>query len=389
MVTDSDRRAGLRPLESVGKMEEIRKCIREAARVMDRTAGVTDGSGSVIACTDERREGAEDMSARAFGGTDDRTAIAAGRSYLRLTAADRQGLSACIEGPAPTSRTYLELLGRWIEAALKERNTDAERESFLKNVLLENELPGDIPLKAREYRISFHAPRVVFLVRIDRGESVGVLEILQGLFPEGRREHVLAMDEETFVLVSELDGERGEFSDRVARTIVDNLNAESMARVHIGIGMTAENLKDTAKSYREALMALTVGGIFESDRAVVRYDQLGLGRLIYQLPTTLCNMFLDEVFPKGAYESLDSETLLTIQKFFENNLNGSETSRQLFVHRNTLVYRLDKVQKITSLDLRRFDDAVLFKLASMVRRYLERQGHGPSGRAADGRGLRG
>lgn len=382
------RGSGVRRLpESVVRMEEIRKCIREAAKVMDRTTGVTDGSGSVIACTDERREGADDMSARAFGSTDDRTAIASGRTYLRLAAADRQGLIAFIEGTDPTSRTYLELLGKWIEAALKERNTDAERESFLKNVLLENELPGDIPLKAREYRISFHAPRVVFLIRIEKGEAVGVLETLQGLFPEGRREQVLAMDEETFVLVAELDGDRGDFSDRTAGTILDNLNAESMTRVRIGVGMTAESLKDTAKSYREALMALTVGGIFESDRAVVRYDQLGLGRLIYQLPATLCNMFLDEVFPKGAYEALDGETLLTIQKFFENNLNGSETSRQLFVHRNTLVYRLDKVQKITSLDLRRFDDAVLFKLASMVRRYLERQAPGGTGRV-DGRSPR-
>ena len=369
-------------------MEEIRKCIREASKVMDRTAGVTDGSGSVIACTDERREGAEDMSARTFGSTEDRVAIASGRTYLRLAATDRQGLIAFIEGTDPVSRTYLELLGNWIQAALKERNTDAERDSFLKNVLLENELPGDIPLKAREYRISFHAPRVVFMVRIDKGESIGCLEILQGLFPEGRREHVLAMDEETFVLVTEQEGERSEFSDRIASTILDNLNAESMTRVHIGVGMTAENLKDTAKSYREALMALTVGGIFEGERHIVRYDQLGLGRLIYQLPTTLCNMFLDEVFPKGAYEALDSETLLTIQKFFENNLNGSETSRQLFVHRNTLVYRLDKVQKITALDLRRFDDAVLFKLASMVRRYLERQSHGSGSRNPDGRGWR-
>ena len=140
--------------------------------------------------------------------------------------------------------------------------------------------------------------------------------------------------------------------------------------------MPADTLKDTAKSYREASLALTVGSIFESDTNIMRYDQLGLGRLIYQLPPTLCHMFLDEVFPKGAYEALDSETLLTIQKFFENNLNGSETSRQLFVHRNTLVYRLDKVQKITRLDLRSFDDAVLFKLASMVRKYLEKQEKG-------------
>jgi len=151
------------------------------------------------------------------------------------------------------------------------------------------------------------------------------------------------------------------------------LLTDHLISARIGMGLIADTLKDTAKSYREACLALTVGNIFEPSSYLMRYDRLGLGRLIYQLPPTLCEMFLQEVFQAGAYEALDRETLTTIHKFFDNNLNGSETSRQLFIHRNTLVYRLDKVQKITGLDLRNFDDAVLFKLASMVRRYLERK----------------
>ena len=149
------------------------------------------------------------------------------------------------------------------------------------------------------------------------------------------------------------------------------LEESAMVDVKIGVSMTASNLTETAKAYQEASIALIVGEIFQGEEmSVMRYERLGLGRLIYQLPITLCELFLREVFEPGTYEALDPVTMGTINKFFENNLNGSETSRQLFVHRNTLVYRLDKVEKITGLDLRNFEDAVLFKLADMVRDYL-------------------
>lgn len=357
-------------------MEELKKCIREAAGFLDKVAGVLDADGIIVACTDEKMEGSEDSSARAVLLSEEDVSITYGRTYMKLPVTEHTNYICFIEGTDSTSRNYLELLSHWITAALKERNSDAEREAFLKNVLLENELPGDIPLKAREFKIPYSVPRLAYLIRLEQAEEIDCLEIMQNLFPDRRANYVLAMDEETIVLLTEYPKDDSDQINNVANLILDNLNSESMAKVHIGIGMPADTLKDTAKSYREASLALTVGSIFESDTYVMRYDQLGLGRLIYQLPPTLCHMFLDEVFPKGAYEALDSETLLTIQKFFENNLNGSETSRQLFVHRNTLVYRLDKVQKITALDLRSFDDAVLFKLASMVRKYLEKQEKG-------------
>lgn len=357
-------------------MDELKKCIKEAAKFLDRTAGVLDADGIIVACTDERLEGSEDASARAILLAEENMAAAFSRTYLKLAGGDRPGYVCFVDGTDSVARNYLELLGRWIGAALRERNSDAEREAFLKNVLLENELPGDIPLKAREFKIPFTTPRLAYLIRIEQADEVDCQEILHHIFSDKRSYFILPMDEETIVLLSDFQRDDPERVGQVANLILDNLNAESMAKVHIGIGMPADTLKDTAKSYREASLALTVGSVFESESYVMRYDQLGLGRLIYQLPPTLCHMFLDEVFPKGAYEALDSETLLTIQKFFENNLNGSETSRQLYVHRNTLVYRLDKVQKITGLDLRSFDDAVLFKLASMVRKYLEKQDRG-------------
>ncbi len=354
-------------------MEEIKKCIREVSQVLDRTVGIMDTTGLVIACTDASWEGIEDSSARAVLLSDELIASTAGKTYIKIQVGDKTQYIGFISGTDSTSRTYLDLISHWIRAALRERNTDAERETFIKNILLENELPGDIPLKSREFKISYATRRVVFLIRVLQSDGPSCVETLHNLFPDSKTHYILAMDEETIVLLSDLGEDFDASVDETSKAILDTLNTESMSRIYIGIGMPADTMKDTAKSYREATMALRVGSIFESDQYVMRYDKLGLGRLIYQLPPTLCNMFLDEVFPKGAYESLDTETLLTISKFFENNLNGSETSRRLFVHRNTLVYRLDKVQKITGLDLRSFDDAVLFKLAAMVRTYLEKQ----------------
>ncbi len=360
-------------IRKVYLMDELKKCIEEAAGFLDKTAGILDPDGIIVACTDEELEGTEDPAARNVIFSEEESAVAHGRSYQKLQVSDRLTVVCFVDGTDIVASNYLDLLCRWIAAALKERNSDAERETFLKNVLLENELPGDIPLKAREFKIPYTLARIAFLIRFEQAEEIDCVEILQSMFPDLRNNNILPMDEETIVMLTEYPADNPALVDEMAVQILDTLNAESMAKVHIGIGMPAETLKDTAKSYREASLALTVGSIFESDSYVMRYDQLGLGRLIYQLPPTLCHMFLDEVFPKGAYEALDGETLLTIQKFFENNLNGSETSRQLFVHRNTLVYRLDKVLKITGLDLRSFDDAVLFKLASMVRKYLEKQ----------------
>jgi carbohydrate diacid regulator len=354
-------------------MEEIKRCMREIRRILEQTVGLMDITGLIVACTDPALEGGEDPSVRAVLMSEDVFASTSEKTYLRLVIGEQTQYIAFIVGTDTASHTYLELVAQWIKTALKDRNSDTERATFIKNILLENELPGDIPLKAREFKIPYSLDRIVFLVRVTRNDGPESLDVLQNIFPDSKTHHTFAMDEETIVLVMEVEGDFSDFVSEKSKTIQDNLNAESMTRVNIGIGMPAQTLKDVAKSYREAMLALRVGNIFENEKCVMRYDKLGLGRLIYQLPPTLCNMFLDEVFAQGAYEALDSETLLTISKFFENNLNGSETSRKLFVHRNTLVYRLDKVQKITGLDLRSFDDAVLFKLASMVRTYLEKQ----------------
>lgn len=352
-------------------MEEITRCIEQAAAILDRTAGVSDQSGVVVACTDSSRVGSVNKLAAEIFASDDAFAVTGETSYMKFGTGDAFEYVCFIEGTDQSAQINLELLVNWLKTVVKEEDQNDEREALLKNILLENELPGDIPLKAREYSIPYAAMRVVYVVRVAEENNLDSLEVMRSMFPNRKIDFVLAMDENNIALVKEFNRGADEEIGEVASQIQDTLIAESMASVKIAIGMPTETLKDCAKSFREATLALTIGGIFNPEKSIIRYDKLGLGRLIYQLPPTLCKMFLDEVFVDGSYEELDLETLTTIDTFFDNDLNGSETSRQLFVHRNTLVYRLDKAHKITGLDVRQFEDAVLFKLATMVRRYLE------------------
>ncbi len=248
-----------------------------------------------------------------------------------------------------------------------------DRGNFIKNILLDNILPGDIYAKARELNLSQDVSRVVFNIsRENLGQDeVNVREIIEGIFPDTETDFVVTIDSENIVLVKEVsDNVSADDVDKIAKTIYDNIQSEALITVTIGVGTVVRGIRDLARSYKEAQIAIEVGKAFDEEKNVINYENLGIGRLIYQLPTTLCELFLSEVFKTGSIDSLDSETILTIQKFFENNLNVSETSRQLYVHRNTLVYRLDKVQKITGLDLRILDHAIVFKVAMMVKKYL-------------------
>ncbi len=200
---------------------------------------------------------------------------------------------------------------------------------------------------------------------------MNVVEIVRGIFPAKTKDFVTAVDEHSIILVKELrEKEPLDEIDRIARMIEETLNAETSSRVYISSGTIVSDLKDVSRSYKEAKMALEVGKIFETEKFIVNYEKLGIGRLIYQLPLPLCRMFIKEVLHGLTMDDFDDETLATVNKFFENNLNVSETSRQLYIHRNTLVYRLDKLQKMTGLDLRNFDDAIIFKITLMVSKYM-------------------
>ncbi|MCM1104491.1 MAG: helix-turn-helix domain-containing protein [Clostridium sp.] len=259
--------------------------------------------------------------------------------------------------------------------AYKER---FDRNNFFQSLLLDNLLLVDIFNRAKKLHIDIEAVRTVFLIEIQSEKNSEASEMLRGLFSTQSGDYVTSVDANSIVLIKALEQEsQAEQMESIASTIVDMMNTEAMANVRVAYGNPVYNLKDVSKSYKEARMAMDVGKIFYAERKVVSYATLGIGRLIYQLPVSLCQIFVKEIFGDQIPEELDEETLTTIHKFFENNLNVSETSRQLFVHRNTLVYRIEKLQKATGLDIRVFDDAMTLEIALMVvnyMRYLESMG---------------
>lgn len=253
--------------------------------------------------------------------------------------------------------------------AYKERY---DRNNFFQNLLLDNLLLIDIYNRAKKLRVDVTTPRVIILVETKAERDNGAQELLGSMFTSQTGDYVTAVDESSVILVKSLkSGESYDEIDDIANTIVDMMNTEAMLDVRVSYGTIVNELKDLSKSYKEAKMALDVGKIFYAEKHVTAYNMLGIGRLIYQLPINLCRIFIDEIFGNREIpENLDEETLNTVSKFFENNLNVSETSRQLFVHRNTLVYRIEKLQKETGLDVRTFDEALTFKIAMMVLNYM-------------------
>ena len=253
--------------------------------------------------------------------------------------------------------------------AYKER---FDKDNFIKNLLLDNLLLVDIYNRAKKLHIDIEVRRVVFIVEAKRDKEGNELEKIRGLFGGKTKDFVTAVDEKNIIVVKELsDNETYKDLDKTAEVIVNLFKSGNESKVHVSYGTIVNELKEVSRSYKEARMALDVGRIFFEDQDVVPYSELGIGRLIYQLPIPLCKMFIKEIFDGKSPDDFDEEILITINKFFENSLNVSETSRQLYIHRNTLVYRLDKLQKSTGLDLRVFEDAITFKIALMVVKYMK------------------
>lgn len=250
-----------------------------------------------------------------------------------------------------------------------------DKNSFYQNLILDNMLLVDIHNKAKRLHLECTKKRVVFLVEVDSTDTSTdnmALELLKGMYSTMAGDHVTTVDEKNIILIKLLNGDEDEKQcENVARTIVDMMNTEIMQNVHVSYGNIVYEMKDVSKSYKEAKMAMDVGKIFYAEKDIVSYGTLGIGRLIYQLPVNLCRMFIHEIFGEKIPDELDEETLSTLEKFFDNNLNVSETSRQLFLHRNTLVYRIEKLQKVTGLDVRNFDDAMTLKIALMVVNYID------------------
>ena len=253
--------------------------------------------------------------------------------------------------------------------AYKER---FDKDNFIKNLLLDNLLLVDIYNRAKKLHIETDVRRIVFIIETKNEKDTNALETVRNIFSAKSKDFITAVDEKNIILVKEVKAnESYDDMNKTAKVIVDMLNTEAMSTVHVAYGTIVNEIKEVSRSYKEAKMALDVGKIFYGNRNIIAYSNLGIGRLIYQLPIPLCKMCIKEIFDNKSPDEFDEETLITINKFFENSLNVSETSRQLYIHRNTLVYRLDKLQKSTGLDLRVFEDAITFKIALMVVKYMK------------------
>ncbi len=344
----------------------------------DRTVGVIDAEGTVIACSELTGIGKKWAKyVDAIDAAEGACVALEGKTFKALPGwGGHFDYAVFANGDDSIGNTVCAMATVALNAAKAYYEEKHDKGSFIKNIISDNILISDIYMRAKELHVAAEVPRGVFVIRPvdEHGEAVSV-ETIQSLFPDRQNDFVLSVGENDVALIHQLvENNTAKEMEKISAAIRDTLCVEGEHRVFIGIGTVAVHLRDLAKSYKEAQIAIEVGKVFDTERYIINYENLGIGRLIYQLPTTLCEMFLQEVFKKNPIDALDQETLFTIYKFFENNLNVSETARKLFVHRNTLVYRLEKIKKLTGLDLREFDDAITFKVALMVKKYLTSRG---------------
>ena len=333
--------------------------------------GIIDTEGNVLAATFPE---AGDFSepARIFANSPADSQEVQGYQFFKVY--DETQLEYILLASGSTDDTYMigKMAAFQIQGLLVAYKERFDKDNFIKNLLLDNLLLIDIYNRAKKLHINTDSRRVVFILETNHEKDTVSMESIRTNLGNRSGDFITAVDEKSIIVVKELEESDGnEELEQTARMIISSLEPELREIAHVAYGTVVNEIKEVSRSYKEARMALDVGKIFFEERNVIAYSSLGIGRLIYQLPIPLCKMFIREIFGGKSTDDFDEETLTTINKFFENSLNVSETSRQLYIHRNTLVYRLDKLQKSTGLDLRVFEDAITFKIALMVVKYMK------------------
>ena len=347
----------------------IQTCLDELKSITKVDLAVVDTEGVLVAKNSERFEIISERVTE-FAASAADSQVLQGCQYLKIYD-DGDPVFVLICGDS--SQEYM--IGKVAVAniqnlvvAYKER---FDRNNFFQNLILDNLLLVDIFNRAKKLHIEIEKPRVVMLLEIQSGKESYAMEYLRGMFTPHSGDYVTAVDEKNIIVIKQLESATDyEAAKEIANMTVSMMNTEAMINVKLAYGTIVSELKEVSKSYKEAKMALDVGKIFYAEKDVVAYSTLGIGRLIYQLPVSLCEMFIEEIFGEEVPDDIDEETLITVNTFLDNNLNVSETARQLYVHRNTLLYRLEKLEKLTGLDIRIFDDALTLKIALMVVNYM-------------------
>jgi len=348
----------------------LQSMLEETAKLTGTTASIYDGEGQIIA---EYGKLDELVSGRvlAFLSSGLRELSEEAYAYYRAIDEADTNYVIVVDNFTANPEMTIRLLANQIELLITAYKERLDRDNFIKNLILDNLLQIDIYNKAKKLHIDANQKRVVMIVESGASEP-WVTELIRQYLSNYPGDFFTNVDEFNVVLIHELknaDYPQAELF-KYASGLRDQISAGG-EDLRISYGAVVNEIREVSKSYKEAKLALDVGKIFYESKNVISYTNLGIGRLIYQLPLNLCRMFIKEIFGDKTPDQFDKETLVTISKFFENNLNVSETSRQLFIHRNTLVYRLDKIQKNTGLDLRAFDDAITFKIALMVVKYMD------------------
>lgn len=349
----------------------LHKAVQDIKRITDLECAVWDIKGICVVMTNERMTSLEEQ-ADDFQKSEEAEQIKDNIGFFRIMDDDELCYILGLKGRNPEIKMAGRMAVSQLENLLFAYKEKMDKNRFIQNLLLDNLLLVDVYNQAKKMKISSEQRRVIYLIESRNENETLVLETMKGLYATGTKDFVTSVDEKHVILVKALETtEDYPEINQIAKVIVDTLNMEAMASVRVSYGTIVEDLKDVSRSYKEADIALQVGKVFYGDKMILAYNELGIGRLIHQLPISLCEMFLKEVFGGDAQGLFEEEELTTVYTFFDNNLNISETARQLYVHRNTLVYRLEKIQKKTGLDVRVFDDALTFKIAMMVADHMK------------------
>lgn len=349
----------------------IQNSIDELRTITKVDLGVYDVEGMKVAATTEDIDISGDI-VENFASSPADSQVVGGRHLLKILDDGEPAYILVAQGPSDDVYMVGKIAVSCVQNLIIAYKERFDRNNFFQNLILDNLLLVDIYNRAQKLHIEVECPRIVYLIETKIEKDNSATELLKSLFSSQNGDYITAVDERNIILIKALEhADDMETIEKTADMIVDMMNSEAMMNVRVAYGTVVGELREVSKSYKEAKMALDVGKIFYAEKNVIAYSRLGIGRLIYQLPVNLCKIFIDEIFGENVPYDMEEETLTTINKFFENNLNVSETSRQLFIHRNTLVYRIEKLQKSTGLDIRVFDDALTFKIALMVVSYMK------------------
>lgn len=349
----------------------LKNCIDDLYAITKVSLCIYDYSGLKLVEVGENIDLSRDM-IEAFSSSPADSQVIGKEHLLKVYDEDELTYILVASGASDEAYTIGKIAASQLKMLLTAYKEKFDKNNFFQNLLMDNLLLVDVYNRAKKLHIEVDTKRVVYIAAVNGEKDATVTQLLKGMFSTESGDYVTEIDENNVVIIKSLaDGYSQKELEQIAQSIVDTVSAEAMVDVRVGYGNVISELKDVSRSYKEAMVAIDVGRIFYAEKKVNAYSGLGIGRLIYQLPANLCQMFIEEIFKDNDPSTFDEEIVSTVYKFFENNLNVSETSRQLFIHRNTLVYRVEKLKSITGLDVRVFDDALTFMIAMMVYNYLK------------------